>query len=136
MQAVLRIPWTRPNTGGWSGIASVVRTKTCPSPFLTIHQSRQKYSPLQSKRSGSPSRFGHSSRRLVREWGCRFGSPADRADVLAGWRCDHPPILARLPLNYDDTRLKTIEQIDVLWLHGRSIKGVFEVEHTTSIYSG
>jgi hypothetical protein len=32
--------------------------------------------------------------------------------------------------------LKTIEQIDVLWLKGRAIKRAFEVEHSTSIYSG
>lgn len=41
-----------------------------------------------------------------------------------------------LPLNYDDTTLKTIEQIDVLWLKGRAIARAFEVEHTTSVYSG
>lgn len=41
-----------------------------------------------------------------------------------------------LPLNYDDTTLKTIEQIDVLWLKGRAIVRAFEVEHTTSVYSG
>lgn len=39
-------------------------------------------------------------------------------------------------MNYDETTLKTIEQIDVLWLRGRSIVRAFEVEHTTSIYSG
>lgn len=41
-----------------------------------------------------------------------------------------------LPLNYDDTTLGTIEQIDVLWLRGRSIARAFEVEHTTAVYSG
>lgn len=41
-----------------------------------------------------------------------------------------------LPLNYDDTTLKTIEQIDVIWLKGRSMARAFEVEHTTAIYSG
>ena len=45
-------------------------------------------------------------------------------------------ILDRLPLNYDDTTLKTIENVDVLWLRGRSIVRAFEVEHTTAIYSG
>ena len=43
-------------------------------------------------------------------------------------------LLDRLPLNYDDTTLRTIEQIDVIWL--RSIGRAFEVEHTTSVYSG
>jgi hypothetical protein len=41
-----------------------------------------------------------------------------------------------LPLNYDDTTLKTIEQIDVIWLRNRSMARAFEVEHTTAIYSG
>lgn len=45
-------------------------------------------------------------------------------------------LLELLPLNYDETTLKTIEQIDVLWLRGRAIVRAFEVEHTTSIYSG
>jgi hypothetical protein len=41
-----------------------------------------------------------------------------------------------LPLNYDDATLRTIEQIDVIWLRGRSMSRAFEVEHTTAIYSG
>lgn len=45
-------------------------------------------------------------------------------------------LIDRLPMNYDDTTLKTIENIDVIWIIGRSIIRAFEVEHTTSIYSG
>ena len=45
-------------------------------------------------------------------------------------------MLQRRPLNYDDTTLRTIEQIDVVWLRRRSIVRAFEVEHTTSVYSG
>ena len=60
----------------------------------------------------------------------------DRSRVLSECKSGNPSILERLPLNYDETTLKTIEQIDVLWLKGRSIKRAFEVEHTTSIYSG
>ena len=45
-------------------------------------------------------------------------------------------MLESLPLNYDDTTLKTVENIDVLWVRRRSIVRAFEVEHTTSIYSG
>ena len=41
-----------------------------------------------------------------------------------------------LPLNYDMTTIETIEQIDILWLKGRSIARAFEVEHTTAVYSG
>lgn len=39
---------------------------------------------------------------------------ADRTAVLTEWSGDHPPVLDRLPLNCDDTTLRTIEQIDVL----------------------
>ena len=48
----------------------------------------------------------------------------------------HDSFLDALPLNYDDTTLRTVEQIDVLWLKGRSMARAFEIEHTTAIYSG
>lgn len=61
---------------------------------------------------------------------------SDRGGVMKEWKNEGNSILERLPLNYDDTTLRTIEQIDVLWLRGRSIIRAFEVEHTTSVYSG
>ena len=61
---------------------------------------------------------------------------SDRNAVLGEWKSDAPPLLDILPLNYDETTIKTIEQIDVLWLRGRAIVRAFEIEHTTSIYSG
>jgi hypothetical protein len=48
----------------------------------------------------------------------------------------HSAFLNQLPLNYDDVTLRTIEQIDVIWLRNRSMARAFEVEHTTAIYSG
>jgi hypothetical protein len=60
----------------------------------------------------------------------------DRTAILDEWKGDHDALIDRLPLNYDDVTLKTVERIDVLWLKGRSIQRAFEVEHTTSIYSG
>jgi predicted RNA-binding protein len=78
---------------------------------------------------------------LLAEIGARMGMQIwiprnDRQAVVTEWKGDHPPPLERLPLNYDEVTLRTIEQIDVLWLKGRAIKRAFEVEHTTSIYSG
>lgn len=62
---------------------------------------------------------------------------SDRNRVLELWQPKEDDILLEtLPLNYDDTTLKTIENIDVLWVKRRSIVRAFEVEHTTSIYSG
>lgn len=60
----------------------------------------------------------------------------DRAAILQQWKPADGTLLDTLPLNYDDTTLRTIEQIDVLWLKGRSIQRAFEVEHSTAIYSG
>lgn len=41
-----------------------------------------------------------------------------------------------LPLQFDEGTTRTIELIDVLWLKGNAIVAAFEVESTTSIYSG
>ena len=61
----------------------------------------------------------------------------DRQRVLELWTPEaKESLLERLPLNYDDVTLGTIENIDVIWIRKRSIIRAFEVEHTTSIYSG
>ena len=39
-------------------------------------------------------------------------------------------------LQFDEPTTRTIEYIDVLWLKGNAIVAAFEVESTTSIYSG
>jgi hypothetical protein len=41
-----------------------------------------------------------------------------------------------LPLQFDEATNRTIELIDVLWLRGNAIVAAFEIESTTSIYSG
>jgi len=47
-----------------------------------------------------------------------------------------PKLLNTLPTQFDEVTTGTIENIDVLWLSGNAIVAAFEVEHTTSIYSG
>ena len=61
---------------------------------------------------------------------------ADRSRVLKAWKAEPGELVDDLPLGYDPTTMKTIEQIDVIWLLRRSIVRAFEVEHTTSVYSG
>lgn len=61
---------------------------------------------------------------------------ADRGRVLKAWKAEPGELLDQLPLGYDSTTMKTVEQIDVIWLRKRSIVRAFEVEHTTSVYSG
>ena len=62
---------------------------------------------------------------------------SDRQNILALIPADKRGLfLEELPLNYDDLTLRTIEQIDVIWMKNRSMARAFEVEHTTAIYSG
>jgi|SRR5208337_329652 len=47
-----------------------------------------------------------------------------------------PGAVAELPTQFNEATNRTVELIDVLWLKGNSIVAPFEVESTTSIYSG
>lgn len=78
---------------------------------------------------------------MIAQMGAKMGltiwlPKADRALVLRGWAPKAKELLDVLPLNYDEPTLKTVEQIDVIWLRRRSIVRAFEIEHTTSVYSG
>lgn len=64
-------------------------------------------------------RESHKIQALLADVGSRMGmqiwlSLGDKAVVVSEWKGDHSAPLDRLPLNYDDTTLRTIEQIDVL----------------------
>jgi hypothetical protein len=60
----------------------------------------------------------------------------DRNRIFEVWTPKQGSVLKDLPLNYNVDTLKTIENIDILWINERTIVRAFEVEHTTSIYSG
>ena len=49
---------------------------------------------------------------------------------------DFPGMRDSLPTQFDPATNRTIELIDVLWLEGNAIAAAFEVEHSTSVYSG
>jgi hypothetical protein len=49
---------------------------------------------------------------------------------------DVPRMRESLPTQFDKQTNRTIEEIDVLWLSGQMISAAFEVEHSTSIFSG
>lgn len=62
---------------------------------------------------------------------------ADRASVLRLWTPASPnTLLSELPLNFDSVMMRIIESIDLLWIQNVAIRRAFEVEHTTSVYSG
>lgn len=69
--------------------------------------------------------------------GMKVWLPAnDRTAVLDMWKPQSEVLLTDLPFSFDEVTLKTIKNIDVLWIKGRTIIRAFEVEGTTSIYSG
>ncbi len=108
---------------------------TVTVPTTTIDE------PTIQTQPASEVRESYKIQSLLADIGARMGlhiwlPKPDRAAVLQEWKGDQSRLLDRLPLNYDDVTLKTVERIDVLWLKGRSIRRAFEVEHSTSIYSG
>ena len=113
------------------GVDKVVRVSV---PEDTAHEDEVIHRPTEARES-------IKMQALLADIGAKMGMRiwiprGDRAAVLSECKSPNPPLLDILPLNYDETTLKTIEQIDVLWLRGRAITRAFEIEHTTSIYSG
>ena len=76
--------------------------------------------------------------RIGEKMGMRIWLPRnDRQGVLDLWQPENEnTVISSLPFNYSDVAMRTIENIDVLWVQGNTIRRAFEVEHTTSIYSG
>lgn len=61
----------------------------------------------------------------------------DRGVVVNGKNIsDLPRLRPKLPVQFDSVTQQIIELIDVLWLEGGAIVAAFEIESTTSIYSG
>lgn len=61
----------------------------------------------------------------------------DRGRQIDGHALTELPHMRRdLPLQFDEATTRTIELIDVLWLRGNAIVAAFEIECTTSVYSG
>ncbi len=61
----------------------------------------------------------------------------DKGKEVNGCRfIDIPRFMNELPRQFDESTNKTVELIDVLWLKDKAIMAAFEIECTTSIYSG
>ncbi|HQR08394.1 MAG TPA: hypothetical protein PLN21_16310 [Gemmatales bacterium] len=105
---------------------------------VTVPKDEPEKEVIESTKSGRESIKNQAAlARLGEAMGFRLWLPRnDRSAVLQHWQPEAGSLLDTLPLNYDNTTLETIEQIDVLWLKGRAIQRAFEVEHSTAIYSG
>lgn len=63
----------------------------------------------------------------------------DRNGVLRNWTPNEGTLLEELHVNFSGPALKTVKNIDVLWIETGFVHNIvraFEVEHTTSIFSG
>ena len=99
--------------------------------------------PITPEPEGEPEAVPHTEiQALLLRLGSNMGLDVwvarnDRGKALNGIKLgDFPRIKTELPLQFDEATTKTIELIDVLWLKGNAIVAAFEVESTTSIYSG
>ena len=65
-------------------------------------------------------------------------TPDDRSKQLDASTAlsDLPEVTSQLPSQFNEATNKTIRHIDVMWLDGARIEAAFEVENSTSIYSG
>lgn len=120
------------------GKREVVTTVTIPEPeetFGTPTLSADEPSVTESTRH---SEIQHHLLTLGAEMGLDvWVARNDRGRSWAGSKLgDLPRMLLTLPTQFNDATNRTIELIDVLWLKGNSIVAAFEVECTTSIYSG
>jgi hypothetical protein len=79
---------------------------------------------------------------LLLEMGAQLGldtwvATNDRGKTVDGQAfASLPRMRDALPTQFDPRVMKIIQHIDVLWLRGNGIEAAFEIEHTTSIYSG
>ena len=101
----------------------------------------------RSDHGASTSEVGDSSAHTEMQYHLlKFGSEMGldvwvaRNDKGRSWRAkafaDIPRLRKTLPQQFDSVTNRTIELIDVLWLRGNAIVAAFEVESTTSVYSG
>lgn len=120
-----------------------------PEPDITDEESAQTTDTApsgnqvgDSNASAALVRTSHKMQAHLADIGLAMGfqvwiPKADREPVLSEMLTDS--LLESLPFtqfsNAEPT-LKTIEQIDVLWLSKKTIVRAFEVEHTTAVYSG
>lgn len=121
----------------WKGVDSVKRT----DKSVTVTIPTEVELEDEGLVAGEELRESMQMQALIARMGARMGfaiwlPKADRSRVLKAWNPSSGELLDELPLGYDATTMKTIEQIDVLWMRKRTIVRAFEVEHTTSVYSG
>ena len=101
--------------------------------------SRTPSSPSRSTRARRTPKYEYLLARLGADMG--FDVHVARNDTSRVWKGqrlgDLPRLRENLPQQFDPATNRTItELIDLLWLQGNAVTAAFEIESTTSIYSG
>jgi hypothetical protein len=118
-----------------SQIGSVTIPEPDPEPIA----------PARAKTTADPHPENSEHDRMqmaLAKLGCDLGldiwvARNDRNKTVGGVRfTDLPRALDELPIHFDPVTSKTIQLIDLLWIKGKAIVAAFEIESTTSIYSG
>ena len=82
-------------------------------------------------------RIQHSLITLGKAEGCGVWVPINDRNLAFQKQSFTDVTVGRLPnFGFDENTRRTIQNIDVLWLQGNIIRKAFEIESTTSIYSG
>lgn len=131
-------PQDKQRIGLKSSIRTVDRAVIVEVPAEDVDATREEELEPQTDITRESHKIQAMLARIGAEMGFRIWVPrSDRQKVFGEISHElQAAFLDALPLNYDDMTLKTVEQIDVIWLKGRSMSRAFEVEHTTVIYSG
>ncbi|MEQ1606802.1 MAG: hypothetical protein ABL999_18210 [Pyrinomonadaceae bacterium] len=82
-------------------------------------------------------RIQHSLIALGRAEGCGIWVPTNDRNLAFQRQPFSDMTVGRLPnFGFDENTRRIVQNIDVLWLRGNVIRKAFEIESTTSIYSG
>ncbi len=74
---------------------------------------------------------------LGRQMGLSVWAPRnDRGREWNGRKISDISLLEQIPTQFDKATNAIISNIDVIWFDGNAVVAAFEIEHTTSIYSG
>jgi hypothetical protein len=117
-----------------------IATKLGP---VTVPESETAGEPAKAPSEAAKESTAHTEiQSLLLQLGCEMGfdiwvAKNDRSRSHEGKKfAEFPKMKAALPSQFDDATNRTIELIDVLWLKGNAFVAAFEIESTTSIYSG
>lgn len=112
-----------------------------PTVVSIPEQEEEESSALETKQAGEPTRHTEIQYNLLKlgselgldVWVARNDRGKRHNSELLG---SISGMLDELPTQFNEATNRTIELIDVLWLKGNTIIAAFEIEATTSIYSG